>query len=132
MQMLRLRTNSRWLVPGFAVVLGAVMLAAEWANDDPRGGLISLAIMLAFAAALIGLSGRSGVFEVMRNPHADERSAMLDLRATAFAGLVLIGVVIGAFIYDIARGHDPSPYGALGAIAGVAYLVALIVLQRRS
>jgi hypothetical protein len=57
---------------------------------------------------------------------------MLDLRATAFAGLVLIGVVIGAFIYDIARGHDPSPYGALGAIAGVAYLVALIVLQRRS
>ena len=74
----------------------------------------------------------SGVVEVMRNPQADERSAMLDLRATAFAGLVLILVVIGAVFYELARGHDPSPYSQLGAIAGVAYLVALIALQRRS
>jgi hypothetical protein len=30
----------------------------------------------------------------MRNPRADERSAMLDLRATAFAGFVIITAVI--------------------------------------
>ena len=124
--------KSKWLVPGFSVGMGLVFLAVQWSNDDPGGGLVSLAIMVAFALALIAFSGRSSVVEVMRNPRADERSAMLDLRATAFAGLVLILVVIGAVFYELARGHDPSPYSQLGAIAGVAYLVALIALQRRS
>ncbi len=125
-------SKSKWLVPGFAVAMGLLFFAVQWANDDPGGGLVSLAIMVGLAAALVAFSGRSGVAEVMRNPQADERSAMLDLRATAFAGLVLILVVIGAVFYELARGHDPSPYSQLGAIAGVAYLVALIALQRRS
>jgi hypothetical protein len=68
----------------------------------------------------------------MRNPKADERSAMLDLRATAFAGLLVITVVVVAVFYELARGHDPSPYSQLGAVAGVAYLIALVVGQRRS
>jgi len=114
------------------VGLGLVYLGVQWANDDPGGGLVSLAIMVAFAGALVAFSGRSGVAEVMRNPRADERSAMLDMRATAFAGLVVITVVIAAVFYELARGGDPSPYAQLGALAGVAYLVALFVLQRRS
>ncbi len=124
--------KSKWFVPGFSVGLGLVYLGVQWANDDPGGGLVSLAIMVAFAAALVAFSGRSGVAEVMRNPRADERSAMLDLRATAFAGLVIITAVIVAVFYELATGGDPSPYAQLGALAGVAYLVALFVLQRRS
>ncbi len=68
--------KSKWFVSGFAVSLGLVYLAVQWANDDPGGGLVSLAIMVAFAAALVAFSGRSGVAEVMCNPRADERSAM--------------------------------------------------------
>ena len=124
--------KSKWFVPAFSVGLGLVYLGVQWANDDPGGGLVSLAIMVAFAVALVAFSGRSGVAEVMRNPRADERSAMLDMRATAFAGLVVITVVIAAVFYELARGGDPSPYAQLGALAGVAYLVALFVLQRRS
>ncbi len=125
-------SRSKWLVPGFSVAMGMLFLAVQWASGDLRGGLVSLAIMVGLAAALVALSGRSGLVEVMRNPQADERSAMLDLRATAFAGLVLILVVIGAVFYELARGQSPSPYSQLGAVAGVAYLVALIGLQRRS
>jgi hypothetical protein len=130
MQM-RLR-NSKWLIPGFSVAMGLLFLAVQWANGDPGSGLVSLAIMVGFAAALVAFSGRSGVFEVMRNPYTDERSSMLDLRATAISGLVLIVVILGAFFYELARDRDPSPYAQLGAIGGLAYLVALIVLQRRS
>lgn len=133
MQMrMRMMHRSKWLVPGFSVGMGLVFLAVQWANDDPGGGLVSLAIMVAFAAALVVFSGRSGVMEVMRNPQADERSAMLDLRATAFAGLVVITAIIAMVFYELARGNDPSPYAQLGAVAGVAYLAALVVLQRRS
>jgi hypothetical protein len=132
MQMRMPMSRSKWLVPGFSVALGFVYLAVLWANDDPRGGLVSLGIMVAFAAALVAFSGRSGVAEVMRSPRADERSAMLDLHATALAGLVVITVIIVAVFYELATGGDPSPYAQLGALGGVAYLVALFVLQRRS
>jgi hypothetical protein len=124
--------KSKWLVPGLSVAMGMLFLGVQWASGDLGGGLVSLAIMVGLAALLVAFSGRSALVEVMRNPQADERSAMLDLRATAFSGLVLILVVIGAVIYELARGQNPSPYGQLGAIAGVAYLVALVGLQRRS
>jgi hypothetical protein len=132
MQMRMRMHRSKWLVPGLSVAMGLVYLAVQWANDDPGGGLVSLAIMVAFAVALVAFSGRSGVVEVMRHPRADERSAMLDLRATAFAGLAVITAIIVAVFYELARGGDPSPYAQLGALGGVAYLVALSVLQRRS
>jgi hypothetical protein len=124
--------RSKWLVPGLSVGMGLLFLGVQWSNDDPGGGLVSLAIMVAFAVAIVAFSGRSGVAEVMRNPRADERTAMLDLRATAFSGLVIIVAVIGAFVYELARGGDTTAYARLGALGGVAYLVALFVLQRRS
>jgi hypothetical protein len=45
--------------------------------------------------------------------------------------MVLIAVVLGAFVVEIARGRDGQPYAALGAVAGVAYLAALVVLRFR-
>ena len=133
MQMrMRMMHRSKWLVPGFSVGMGLVFLAVQWSNDDPGGGLVSLAIMVAFAVALVAFSGRSSVVEVMRNPQADERSAMLDLRATAFAGVAIIAAIIAMVFYELARGGDPSPYAQLGALGGVAYLGVLFVLQRRS
>jgi hypothetical protein len=64
--------------------------------------------------------------------HADERWRSIDLQATAFGGLVLITAVIGAFIWEIAHGRSGNPYAPLGAIAGIAYLVALVWLRWRS
>jgi hypothetical protein len=57
---------------------------------------------------------------------------MLDLQATAMAGLVLIVAVIVAFIVEVAQGHSGEPYDWLGAIGGLAYLAAVIVLRVRS
>jgi hypothetical protein len=46
-------------VPGFAVAMGLLIFGIQWANDDPRGGLVSLAIMAGFAVALVAFSGRA-------------------------------------------------------------------------
>jgi len=43
---------------------------------------------------------------------------------------VLITVVIAAVMVQLARGEDPSPYAQLGAVAGIAYLGALVGMQR--
>ena len=123
--------RSRWLMPAVALALGGVFLVAQWIGGDPTGGLISFAIMAGFAAVLVLLEGRSGAVEIMRRPARDERARTIDLAATAFAGVVLITVIIAAVMVQLARGEDPSPYAQLGAVGGVAYLIALVAMQRR-
>jgi hypothetical protein len=123
--------RSRWIMPAFAVALGGVFLVAQWIGGDATGGLISFGIMAAFAAILVLLDGRSGVVEIMRRPARDERARNIDLAATAFAGIVIITILIVAVMVQLARGEDPSPYAQLGAVGGIAYLVALVGMQRR-
>src|SRR3954451_10857111 len=62
-----------------------------------------------------------------RRAHGDARPG-----ATAFSGLVVIVALIGAFVYELATGGDTTPYARLAVLGGVAYLLALFVLQRRS
>jgi hypothetical protein len=107
------------------------MLAALWIGGSPGAGLLSLGIMLAFAAVVL-FGGRSETIRGLRGDGRDERFRQIDIHATAIAGIVLITAVIAGFVVEVARGHDGSPYTWLGAIAGVAYLVAVIVLRVRS
>ena len=46
--------------------------------------------------------------------------------------LAVITVVIVGFLWEIAHGRSGQPSGLLGAIAGLAYLVALVWLRWRS
>jgi hypothetical protein len=123
-------TRSKWFQPLFAVGLGTLFLAAMWIGGDARSGLFSLAVMVAFGA-LILFGGRSETVRGLRGDGRDERFRQIDLAATALAGLVLITVIIGAFLVEVARGQDGSPYAALGAVAGIAYLGAIAALRLR-
>ena len=123
-------TRSKWFQPLFAVGLGMLFLAAMWIGGDPRTGLFSLAVMVAFGA-LILFGGRSETVRGLRGDGRDERFRQIDLAATALAGIVLITVIIGAFLVEVARGQDGSPYAALGAVAGIAYLGAIAALRLR-
>jgi presenilin-like A22 family membrane protease len=53
------------------------------------------------------------------------------LRATAISGLAVITAIIVAFVIELARGHDGSPFTWLGAIAGLTYLAAVVVFRVR-
>ncbi len=57
---------------------------------------------------------------------------MIDLRASAFAGLVVIVVLAGAWLWDLAQGDDGSPYGRVMAVGGVAYILAIAFLRWRA
>ena len=122
--------KSKWFVPLFAVALGIVMLVAQWIGGNPLSGLGSLAIMTAFGALLL-FGGRSETIRGLRGDGRDERFRRIDIHATAIAGLTVISAIIVAFVVELARGHSGSPYGWLGAIAGLAYLIAIIVFRLR-
>ena len=123
-------SRSKWFLPTFAVGLGLVMFVAQWIGGSPLGGLGSLGIMTAFGALLLR-GGRSETIRGLRGDGRDERFRQLDIHATAIAGLAVITAIIVAFVVDLARGHSGTPYAWLGAIAGLAYLVAIAVLRYR-
>ncbi len=85
--------------------------------------------MLAFGAIVL-ITGRfSETVRGLRGDGRDERWVMLDLRATAGAGIVLILAILAGAVFEIAHGRSGMPYAGLGAVGGVAYLV-LVAIQR--
>ena len=112
--------RSRWWLPGFSLSLGLVMLAAFWIGDKPGDGLMALGVMAAVGALFL-FGRRSETLQGLGGTG----------HATALTGLVLIAVIIGAWLVEIASGEDGSPYAALGAVGGVAYIVIVAVLRRR-
>jgi drug/metabolite transporter (DMT)-like permease len=124
------RRHSKWIVPGLAAGIGLAMLAAQWAAGNPGAGLVSLGIMLATGAIFL-FGGRSETIRGLRGDGRDERFRQIDVLATAIAGLVVITAVIVAFIVEIARGHDGTPYTWLGALGGLAYVAAIVWLRMR-
>jgi hypothetical protein len=123
--------RSRWWMPAFSVFLGLLMLGAFLIGDEPEEGFISLGIMVALGA-LFFFGGRSETLRGLGGPGRDERWAQIDVHATALAGSVVIAVIIGAFLVEVASGRDGAPYAALGGVGGLAYIIAVVVLRARS
>lgn len=122
--------HSKWTVPVFAGAMGLVLLVANIVGRQLVLGLWCLAILWLFGLVVL-VGGRSETIRGLRGDGRDERFAMLDLQATALSGLAVIVAVIVAFIVEVALGHSGEPYDWLGAIGGVAYLAAIIVLRAR-
>ena len=124
-------TRTWWFLPLFTLGLGGLILVAFWLGDNPDDGVRSFVVM-AIVAGVFAFGGRSETIRGLRGDGRDERFARIDLLATAAAGLVLITVVIGMCLWEWAHGRSGEPYTQLGAVTGVAYLVALIALRLRS
>jgi hypothetical protein len=123
--------RSRWYMPAVSVFLGLLMLGAFWIGDNLADGLASLGVMVALAAGIL-VFGRNETVRGLSGPGRDERWARIDITATALTGMVLISVIIGAFLVEVARGQDGEPWSQLGALGGVTYIIAVALLRWRS
>jgi hypothetical protein len=122
--------RSRYFMPLFSLFLGALVLGAFAIGGDVTNGLFAIPLFVGIAAVFF-FARRSETIQGLGGPGRDERWALIDLTATAAAGAVLIAVVIGCWLVEIAKGHDGNPYGLLGAVAGLAYIVAVAILRTR-
>jgi hypothetical protein len=118
-------------MPSFCLFLGALIFGALAIGGSPVQGAISFAIMAALGAVFL-FARRSETLQGLAGPGRDERWALIDVTATALTGLVLILVVIGAWLFEVANGRSGDPYGWLAAVAGVSYILAVAFLRRRS
>jgi hypothetical protein len=121
----------RWWMPAVALVLGLAMLVAFWIGDNVAEGLVSFGVMAAVAVGVV-VFGRSETVSGLSGPGRDERWAKIDLHATALTGMVLITVIIGAFLVEVAQGEDGQPWSQLGAVGGITYIIAVAILRARS
>ena len=126
------RTPARGLLPALLLTVGVIYLLAAAAGGKSQLGLEMFGIMAACAIGLLLLGGRSETIRGLSGPERDERFAMIDLRATAYTAVVLILVILGGFIFEIAHGRSGAPYYWMGAVGGIAYLVSVAILRWRS
>lgn len=122
--------QSIWVVPGVAIAIGVIYLIAGFASDDIGFAIGGFAVMTAIAAVLLLVRRRSETVQGVLD-RRDERINDIDFRSTAFAGITLLLVVLGAFVVEVARGGDGQPYANLCAVAGVAYVAAMVYNRLR-
>lgn len=122
--------RSKWFLPLFALALGGAVFGAQAIGGHPGSGLVSLGIMALFGAVFL-FGGRSETIRGLRGDGRDERFRRIDVHATAFAGTVVITAVIVGFVVELAHGRDGNPYTWLGALGGLAYLAAIVVMRLR-
>ena len=128
---MRAITRTSWFLPLFSLGLGVACLAAFWIGGDMASGLWSLAVLGGFGLVFL-VGGRSDLIRGLRGDGRDEYWARIDLHATALSGLAVITAVIMMCFWEWAHGRDGSPYAQLGAIGGVAYVLAIVGLRLRS
>jgi archaellum biogenesis protein FlaJ (TadC family) len=121
---------SKWLLPGFCLALGLVILIVNWVSGHLAFGLISLAFMAVFGVVVLLLARHNETIRGLTIGR-DERFVQIDLRATAFTGLVLLVTLIVAWLIQLAHGHTGHPYDWLLAVGGLAYVFAVALFRWR-
>ena len=119
-------------MPAWSLTIGAVVFAAFAIGGKASDGLGALSVFVILALVFGFGASRNETLGGLGGPGRDERWDAIDLRATAFSGLVLLALVLGSWIVEIARGEDGQPYGQLAAIGGLAYIAAIAFLRWRS
>ncbi|HEY6771983.1 MAG TPA: hypothetical protein VI035_05990 [Solirubrobacterales bacterium] len=127
-------TRRRWSrapwLPLWSLFLGIVFSAATLIGGNLTIALVTLGLFLAFSA-LFYFGARNETIAGLAQPERDERWALINQRALAFAGTVVILILIGGFVVELANGNDGSPYSEIFAGGTLAYFAAALWLRFR-
>ena len=124
--------RTRWFMPAFCAFLAALIFTAFAIGGNAGDGALSAAVLLLAGAAFYFGARRSETLAALGGPGRVALWKHIDVHASALTGLVLICVIIGAWLVEIAQGKDGSPYAALGFVGGLAYVLAVAFLRWRS
>ncbi len=122
----------RWVVPGLCVVFAIGYAAVFLANDQPFLAAMGAAVMLAYGLILVVFSRRSETIAVLRDDATDERRAMIMTKSSATTLYVVVTLAVVMLFTELARGHDPGPWGTICAVSGLAFFVSVVFHSRRS
>jgi hypothetical protein len=113
------------------LILAAGLFVAFVIGGDAGDGAIGATIVLAFLLLVLFGRQRSDTLDVMSGI-GDERGRLLYTRAIAFAGSVMSFVLPGWWLVTVATGDPNEDLALLCAIFGATFILAVVVLSRRS
>ncbi len=114
------------------LVLGGSIAVASAIGGDPSGAVVLAGFYLLCGVGVWLWSQRSGDVAALLRSEGDERQRAVDLRATAISGLAMGAFAIAGTIVQLARGEDPTMFGLVCMVGGVAYAVAVGILRARN
>jgi 4-amino-4-deoxy-L-arabinose transferase-like glycosyltransferase len=113
------------------LAITAACVTVFWIAEGPEAALPFGAVLLAFTALVHFGRRHSNTLEVMSGT-GDERVRSLYTQAVAVAGTVMAFVLPGWWLVTVAQGEPDTTLSALCAIFGATFVVAIVVLARRS
>jgi hypothetical protein len=122
------RRRGRWIVPGFAALVGVAIGAAVALRGHPRTGLAACAVLVGYAA-MLAYRRRERVFP-LHEAYGRGKRAEVHMRAAAMTGDVLVGVIVAAVLVQALRGAQIGILAGLAAVAGVTYLLSILIADR--
>ena len=120
-----------WIVPLAVAAVGVPTFIAFWIGGPPQLGALWAGASVVFGV-VIALGGRSDTIRMLRGPADDERTLMLEYRASTATAIVLVLALAALFLAAGIRGESGLVYGALLLLAEATHLTALVVLNRKS
>ncbi len=118
----------RWAVPALVLAAGAVVAAALAAEGRAGTGLVALAVLAGYAAALAYRRNEPAL--TISEGFGSGHRARAHLRAAAMTGDVLTCAVVAAVVVQGLRGADITPYVWLAALGGGTYLLSAMAAGR--
>jgi hypothetical protein len=115
----------------WTLALGLLVSGATVIGGNLTIGLVTFGLLVAFAAFLY-FGARNETIAGLTYPRRDERWEMINQRAMAFAGTIIVLALIGGWIVELVRGNDGSPYWEIFTGGTVAYFAAALWLRSRS
>ena len=109
----------------------AAVFVAFALNDDAGNGAIGAGLVLAFLLLVYFGRSRSDTLDVMSGI-GDERARTLYTRAVAFSGTVMSFVLPIWWLVTVAQGDPNEVLSICCAIFGATFVLAVVVLARRS
>ena len=120
-----------WLAPVLVAALGVPTFLAFWAGGRPELGALYGGVSLLFGA-ILAAGSRSDTLRMLRGAEDDERTLLLEYKATTVMGVVLVAALAALFLAAGIRGENGLVYGGLLVLAELTHVVALAILNRRS
>jgi hypothetical protein len=123
----------RRLSSGLAVLaVGLVVAGAAWAGSGARTGFTLGVFFLILAGGQVLWSSRGdGDVAALVGGTGDERQRVLDVRATAVAGLAMGTFSVGMAVAALAR-NDDNPWLLVCLVGALTYVIALGYFRARS
>ncbi|WP_436771884.1 hypothetical protein [Yinghuangia sp. YIM S09857] len=123
--------HSRWSVLATACLIGGAMSVVAAVNGRAFLAVAMPLIVIGYALAVTVLGRRSDIAAQLGGREDDERRRLINLKATAASGGVMVIATLVGCLVQLARGDVGGPFTWLAAAGGVSYMAAAAYYTRR-